>query len=287
MKLQLLAAIVLVVISNNGVVFAQSPDRCFCESADNANCPPEAPNTLTAGDQVYCFGGYPGFCSVSGLWSIMCMWTTDVRGNKDAYPIASVISCNAGCTPLPNNGPGPQAEPPTEPPAEPPTAPPAEPPTEPVVVVIEPNTSDAPFLCESADNTDCPPEAPQILTVVDQVYCFGGYPGFCSVLSDSIICMRTTDVMGNSDTYPMASIASCPQAETAAAVTETITSDAPSDAPKPPPVTETNEDHEDDNHDHSVVDHDNMDTSAATTASFKLGGSSLMAILLMAAIHMV
>jgi len=99
--------------------------------------------------------------------------------------------------------------------------------------------------------------------------------------------MRTTDVMGNSDTYPMASIASCPQAETAAAVTETITSDAPSDAPKPPPVTETNEDHEDDNHDHSVVDHDNMDTSAATTASFKLGGSSLMAILLMAAIHMV
>ena len=284
MKLQLLAAIVLVVISNNGVVFAQSPDRCFCESADNANCPPEAPNTLTSGDQVFCFGGYPGFCSVSGLWSIMCMWTTDVRGGKDAYPIASVISCNAGCTPLPNNGPGPQAEPP----AEPPTEPPAEPPAEPVVVVIEPNTSDAPFLCESAGNASCPPEAPETLTLGNQVFCFGGYPGLCSVLYDSIICMRTTDVMGDSDTYPMASIVSCPPAEPAAAVTETIASDAPSDAPKPPPVTGADawEDYEDDNHDYSVVDHDNTDTSAIT-ASFKLGSSSLLVIPLMAAIYMV
>ena len=50
---------------------------------------------------------------LSFSWSIMCMWTTDVRGNKDAYPIASVISCNAGCTPLPYDGPGPQADPPT------------------------------------------------------------------------------------------------------------------------------------------------------------------------------
>jgi len=112
MKLPSLFAAILVIsaTTNNGVVFAQSPDRCFCESADNANCPPEAPQALNVVDQVFCFGGYPGFCSVL-FDSIICMWTTDFMGNNDAYPTASITSCDAGCMPLPYDAPEPPAEP--------------------------------------------------------------------------------------------------------------------------------------------------------------------------------
>ena len=172
--------------------------------------------------------------------------------------------------------------------------------------------------CVSADNTSCPEAAPEILAVVDQVVCFGGYPGGCTVFFNSITCMWNTENSDN-DAYSMATMASCndgcmphpwpskPEKPAAEAPlkeekdevkNEISSSEAPSDAPEPPPATETNgdeevtemnasEDHEGDSHDHDHShdegeDHGNEDSSAAF-ANFNLGGGSLMPILLLGA----
>eukprot|EP00751_Fragilariopsis_kerguelensis_P010726 CAMPEP_0170788120 /NCGR_PEP_ID=MMETSP0733-20121128/18729_1 /TAXON_ID=186038 /ORGANISM="Fragilariopsis kerguelensis, Strain L26-C5" /LENGTH=169 /DNA_ID=CAMNT_0011134537 /DNA_START=131 /DNA_END=640 /DNA_ORIENTATION=+ len=100
--MKLLLSAIVFVASATERTFAQSDDRCLCESADNANCPANADEMLMVlikgVNQTVCFGGYPGGCK-SFFDAITCYWNTG-NSNNDAY-IGNAVSCNDGCSPFP------------------------------------------------------------------------------------------------------------------------------------------------------------------------------------------